>query len=201
MIIRVVSVSDRMELAEIHDIFRTILGWSGDLGYIIRVHGQEFNSFRRKTRSKALHELKLHRQEKFLYVCDTLHMWEWDIRVLDIEDGAEDDGMPICLSGRGAAPPESCGGPTGYRLMLKRQQDGTAMSDPLRVEAGIEMLAEACPDEPAQTWDLLRTVLDNGFQSIDQRLKELGPVQPDRFSLPEANERLSELAQRRRFRS
>ena len=28
MVIRVVSVSDRMELAEIHDIFRTILGWS-----------------------------------------------------------------------------------------------------------------------------------------------------------------------------
>ena len=79
MVIRVISVSARMELAELHDIFRTILGWSGDLGYIIRVHGQEFNSFRRKTRSKALHELKLHRQEKFLYVCDTLHMWEWDI--------------------------------------------------------------------------------------------------------------------------
>ena len=75
------------------------------------------------------------------------------------------------------------------------------MSDPLRVEAGIEMLTEAYPDEPAQTWDLLRTVLDEGFQSIDQRLKELGPVQPDRFSLPEANERLSELARLRRFRS
>ena len=99
----------------------------------------------RKTRSKALHELKLHRQEKFLYVDDTLHMWEWGIRVLDIEDGAEDDEVPICLRGCGAAPPESCGGPTGYRLMLKRQQDGTAMSDPLRVEAGIEMLTEACP--------------------------------------------------------
>jgi hypothetical protein len=26
-----------------------------------------------------LHEF--HRQDKFLYVCDNLHMWEWDIRV------------------------------------------------------------------------------------------------------------------------
>ena len=26
-----------------------------------------------------MHELKLHRQEKFLYICDTLHMWEWDV--------------------------------------------------------------------------------------------------------------------------
>jgi hypothetical protein len=76
MVIRLVSVSDHMPLPEFHDVFRMILGWNGDLGYIIRVHGQEFNSFRRKTRSKALHEFKLHRQEKFLYVCDTLHMWD-----------------------------------------------------------------------------------------------------------------------------
>src|SRR6202051_3957301 len=85
MVIRLVSVSDQMPLHEFHDVFRTILGWNGDLGYIVRVHGQEVNSFRRKTRSKALHELKLHRQEKFLYICDTLHMWEWDVRVVDIQ--------------------------------------------------------------------------------------------------------------------
>ena len=66
MVIRLVSVSDQLQLPEFHDIFRAILGWNGDLGYIIRIHGQEFNSFRRKTRSKALHEFKLHRQEKFL---------------------------------------------------------------------------------------------------------------------------------------
>jgi hypothetical protein len=78
-----------MPLSEFHDVFRIILGWNGDLGYIIRVHGQEFNSFRRKMRSKALHEFKLHRQEKFLYICDTLDMWEWDVRVLDIQDGVE----------------------------------------------------------------------------------------------------------------
>ena len=94
------------------------------------VHGQEINSFRRKTRSKALHEFKLHRQEKFLYVCDTLHMWEWDVRVLDIQDWVEGDHAPVCLGGRGATPPEFCGGPTGYRLMLKRQREGAAMSDP-----------------------------------------------------------------------
>ena len=58
MVIRLVSVSDQMPLHEFHDVFRTILGWNGDLGYILRVHGQEINSFRRKTRSKALHEFK-----------------------------------------------------------------------------------------------------------------------------------------------
>jgi hypothetical protein len=51
MVIRLVSVSDQMPLHEFHEVFRTILG---DLGYIVRVHGQEINSFQRKTRSKAL---------------------------------------------------------------------------------------------------------------------------------------------------
>src|SRR6202035_4338426 len=94
MVIRLISVCDHMPLPEFHDVFRIILGWNGDLGYIIRVHGQEFNSFRRKTRSKALHEFKLHRQEKFLYVYDTQRMWEWDVRVLDIQNGvgADDRG-------------------------------------------------------------------------------------------------------------
>lgn len=201
MVIRLISVSDHMELPEFHDVFRAILGWDGNLGYIIRIHGQEFNSFRRKTRSKALHEFKLHRQEKFVYVCDTLHMWEWDVRVLDIQDAIEGDDLPICVGGRGAAPPEFCGGPTGYRLMMKRQREGAAMSDPVRLAAGIQMMAEACPDQPAGTWDLLRTVLNEGFESIDRRLTELGPVEPDRFSFHETNARLNALAPSRRFRS
>ena len=74
------------------------------------------------------------------------------------------------------------------------------MSDPVRLEAGVQMLADACPGQSARTWDLLRTVLDEGLESIDLRLHELGPLQPDRFSLKEANGRLSELAQCWRLR-
>jgi len=68
MVIRLISVPDHLELPKFHNVMRAVLGWDGDLGYIIRIHGQEFNSFRRKTRCKALHEFKLHRQEKFLYI-------------------------------------------------------------------------------------------------------------------------------------
>jgi hypothetical protein len=199
MVIRLISMSDQLQLSDFHDIFRAILGWDGDLGYIIRIHGQEFNSFRRKTRSKALHQFKLHRREKFLYICDTLHMWEWDVRVVDIQAAVVGDDLPVCLGGRGAAPSEFCGGPAGYRLMLKRQREGAAMSDPVRLEAGIQIMAAACPDQPAGTWSLLRKVLSEGFESIDRRLKELGPVEPDRFSLQETNARLNALAQSRRF--
>ena len=197
MVIRLISVSDQLKLPEFHDVFRAILGWEGDLGYIVRIHGREFNSFRRKERGAALCDFQLHRQEKFLYVCDTLHMWDWEVRVLDIQDGVEDDLAPVCVGGRGAAPPEYCGGPTGYRLMLKRQREGAAMSDPRLLEAGVEMFAAACPDELGGTWDLLRTVLREGFESVDRRLEELGPVEPERFSLQETNARLNALAQHR----
>jgi hypothetical protein len=199
MVIRLVSVSDRTDFPALHEVFQAILGWSGDLGYIVRVHGQEFNSFRRSTRSKALRAFQLHRQEKLLYVCDVMDLWQWDLRVLDIQQGIEDDHTPWCLGGRGAAPPEHCGGPRGYRLMLKRQQQGSAIAEPAAVEATIQMLAAAHPDQSARTWDLLRETLDEGWRSIDRRLDQYGPLEPNRFSLKEANERLSALVKSGRF--
>jgi hypothetical protein len=45
---------------------------------------------------------------------------------------------------------------------------------------------------------LLRIAADDGLHGIDLRLKESGPLQPDLFSLQEANERLHQLMQRRR---
>jgi hypothetical protein len=75
------------------------------------------------------------------------------------------------------------------------------MSDPVQLEAGIQMLAEACPDTAADKWDLLRAALGEGFQSIDRRLQELGPLQPERFSLEEANVRLSAWAKGLRWSS
>jgi hypothetical protein len=54
------------------------------------------------------------------------------------------------------------------------------------------------PGEPTGTWDLLRSALEEGLQSIDRRLEECGPLQPNRFNLVETNERLAEL-QRRGF--
>lgn len=197
MVIRLVLVSDRTNLPGLHDAFHAILGWSGDLGYLVRIHGQEFNSFRRSTRSKALRDFQLHRQEKFLYVCDVMDLWEWDVRVLDIQQGIEDDHTPLCLGGRGAPPPEYCGGPRGYRLMLKRQQEGGAIADPASVEVTIQMLALTNPDQPARTWAL---TLDEGWRSIERRLEQYGPLEPNRFSLKEANERLSVLVEGERLR-
>ena len=48
MVIRMLAVPDYLDLPNFDEVFRTILD-RADLGFIIRVHGQEFNSFRLRT--------------------------------------------------------------------------------------------------------------------------------------------------------
>ena len=71
IVARVFSIADDVEITDLHDIFLSMLGWQQDLGFIIRVHGQEFNSYRRRTRGKRLRDFQLRRQEKFLYICNS----------------------------------------------------------------------------------------------------------------------------------
>ncbi len=87
IVARVVSVTDDLEISELHDVFLSMLDWAHDPGFIIRIHAQAFNSVRGSARGKRLRDFRLRRQEKFLYICDTLDLWEWVIRVLDVELG------------------------------------------------------------------------------------------------------------------
>ena len=202
MVIRVLAVPDYLDLSRFDEVFRTLLGWDG-LGFSFHVHGQEFISFLRRSRtwSKTLRDFQLRPRETFLYTCGGIDLWEWEFRLLDSEAGSNGDDAPVCLAGRGASPPEYCGGPTGYRLMLKRQKEGESMGTPAQVEAVIAMLTAAHPDQPASSWDILRGVMDDGLPSIDQRLEHYGPSEPNRFSLKEANQRLVELVERGRYRA
>src|SRR5262249_25476017 len=116
LVARLISVPDDLSLEELHDVLQLVLGWSGQAFYNFRIHGKEIGR-RRYLRTHFLREFQLHRQEKFLYVCDTLGMWEWDVRVLDIRDGVEGDYAPICVGGPRRCASGVFRGPTGYRLM------------------------------------------------------------------------------------
>ena len=202
MVIRILAVPDYLELSRFDEIFRALLGWDG-LGFSFHIHGQEFTSFLRRTRAqwKTLRDFQLRPREIFLYTCGGIDLWKWEFRLLDSETGSSGDEAPVCLAGRGASPPECCGGPTGYRLMLKRQKEGESMGTPVQVEAVIAMLTAAHPDQPASSWGILREVMEDGLRSIDQRLEQYGPLDPNRFSLKEANQRLATLMERGRYRA
>jgi len=200
MVIRLVSVSDRTDLPG-RMMFSMPSSAGAARSRLYRSHSRpRVQQLPPQHTIEGASRFSAARQEKFLYVCDVMDLWEWDVRVLDIQQGIEDDHTPPCLGGRGAPPPEHCGGPRGYRLMLKRQQEGGAIADPASVEAIIQMLAWTHADQPARTWDLLRETLE-GWRSIDRRLEQYGPLEPNRFSLKEANEWLSVLVEDGRLRS
>jgi hypothetical protein len=84
--------------------------------------------------------------------------------------------------------------------MFKRQQQGASVSDPVLVEATIQLLYASHPEQPASTWNLLRDAIREGWQNVDRRLLKHGPLEPNHFSLQEANERLATLSRRGRNR-
>jgi hypothetical protein len=84
---------------------------------LFRVHGQEFHSFRRATGSQTLRQLQWRPSESFLYTCGAVDLWECEIRLWEEEPGSVSVDARRCLGGRGGAPPQPCGGPTGYRRM------------------------------------------------------------------------------------
>ena len=64
MAIRLVAVPDYLELDDFDDAFHAVLGWEGGIGYTFQVQGQEFNSFRRRTRAKRMRDFAFHRHTR-----------------------------------------------------------------------------------------------------------------------------------------
>lgn len=74
------------------------------------------------------------------------------------------------------------------------------MGSPAQVEAVIAMLTAAHPDQPASNWDILRQVMDDGFEEHWPAAGTVRALGPNRFSLKEANQRLAKLMERGRYR-
>jgi len=187
LVARLISVPDDLSLEELHDVLQLVLGWSGQAFYNFRIHGQEIGR-RRHLRTHLLREFQLRRREKFLYTYDFLDLWEWEIRVLDIEPGRAEAWRPRCLAGRAATPPEECGGPRGYMRILDQRKYYPPMAEQELVEKALQRIAGVLPDRGHR--DLLKELLDQGLEKAVQRLKEYAQFQPDRFSLQEVNDRL-----------
>ena len=68
MVIRVLAVPDYLDLASFDEVFRSLLRWDG-LGFSFHIHGQEFTSFlrRTKTQRKTLRDFQLRRPPNSTY--------------------------------------------------------------------------------------------------------------------------------------
>jgi hypothetical protein len=117
------AVPDSLFLHEFDVLFRAVLSW-GHIVFLFRVHGHEFNSFRRATRSKRLRQFQLRPIEAFLYHYRAIDLWEWEIRLLD---------EPSQCRGREALSRRSI---LGMRI-LHRALDWTAVTRRLDIDRAV----------------------------------------------------------------
>ena len=128
-------LSDRTRLAELHAIIQIAMGWSN-------LHPHQFWQ-KGGTESVADHQvienerrvtlavLDLGENDCVLYEYDFGDGWEHEVRVEKVLSAGDlmalhrlsPGDLPICVAGRRACPPESCGGPESYARMLQALAD------------------------------------------------------------------------------
>lgn len=129
---RRVLVPSDISFAEFHKVIQIAMGWtnthlysfSDSLRYtsvVIEEPSEDDLNFG----SKAFdaNKLKLHEyfydgsQPKIVYEYDFGNGWEHDILLEKIIEEGESGDIFKCVAGRGACPPEDCGGPWGYERL------------------------------------------------------------------------------------
>ena len=87
--------------------------------------------------------LKKKNLSKFVYVYDFGDDWIHDLTLESIDEDAS-LVHPVCLAGKGACPPEDCGGPYGYEAMKMHFAE---RNDKEELESYCEWLCLESPDD------------------------------------------------------
>ncbi len=122
MVWRRVLVPASSTLRELHGVLQAAMGWEGIHLYQFHLHAVRYGSFELSASSPdvAIDKLGLRRGARFVYEYDLNAVWRHEIRIEDRSEPDPRKTYPLCLDGRGACPPEDCGGPAGY---LERRDD------------------------------------------------------------------------------
>jgi hypothetical protein len=108
-----------MRLDRLHDVIQTAMGWTDTHLHVFSTVVGDYGipdpepGFRNE-RSARLAQFLKEPGDRMHYTYDFGDGWEHDI-VLEKRLGPDpDERIPTCLAGKGACPPEDCGGPWGY---------------------------------------------------------------------------------------
>ena len=130
---RRLEVPADISLARLHTVIQIAFGWhDGHLHVFQTPHG-EFGVAAAELGHRAeapvtLEQVAPDAQSKIRYTYDFGDDWEHDIRVEKVLDRDETASYPRCTGGRRAAPPEDCGGVSGYADLVE------ALTDPAHPE-------------------------------------------------------------------
>jgi Plasmid pRiA4b ORF-3-like protein len=105
-------------LAQLHDILQFLFDWSGEHLHEFHIYGKDYGSNGADTRDVRLSDFRLHPGERFRYVYDFGAYWQCDIRLEASLPASAKRFYPVCIGGKGAAPPEHCRSPWAYMEMM-----------------------------------------------------------------------------------
>ena len=138
---RRVVVPDQYTLADLHLVIQAAMGWTNShLHTFTAPDGREYGDL--SLDDVGLDEIGF-ADDSTVVVADvlraprdTLHYeydfgnaWEHRIELMAIRAG-EPSGAPACIAGRGACPPEDCGGVYGYEELIEALSGPGAEQDP-----------------------------------------------------------------------
>ncbi len=108
-----------MRLDRLHEVIQTSMGWTDTHLHVFSTVAGDFGvpdpelGFRNE-RNARLGQFLKQKGDRIQYAYDFGDGWEHDVvleKRLDPDPGAQ---LPACPGGKGACPPEDCGGPWGY---------------------------------------------------------------------------------------
>ena len=176
---------DSLSIADLHHVIQVLMGWEDDYLHRFRIHGRDYGVariggpiFAPDAAAVPLSRFAFRPSERFLYEYDFRAGWQIEVRVERVISVAPGVGhrIPICAGGRGASPPDNCGGPRLYTAQ-SRDALGWPMADD--VDAVVAVLRRVADgddtvlDDPAEHSD---------FEWVVSRLKAREPFLAEGFS-------------------
>ena len=117
MIWRRVKVRSDSTIADLHYIIQIAMGWTDSHLHRFVIHGKDYGvaqiggiNFTDDPTEIKLADFAWKVKEQFLYEYDFGDFWQHQIRVEAILTSKSKSLVPVCVTGKGACPPEDCGG-------------------------------------------------------------------------------------------
>jgi hypothetical protein len=127
---RRIQVAGETTLVQLHRILQRVMGWEGYHLYQFVVGGIEYGDPSileemegEDARMVTLATLVRGEKDKFLYEYDFGDSWDHELLIEKMLPPEAGKHYPVCLAGKGACPPEDCGGVWGYAGFLEAIHD------------------------------------------------------------------------------
>jgi len=116
---RRVLVHTGITLRDLHEVIQQAMGWENYHMHVFSTGWKEYGSpdpeLEYASDKKArLSEVLTASGDRLRYTYDFGDDWEHDIVLEEIRPAEPTEAYPICIAGKGACPPEDCGGAWGY---------------------------------------------------------------------------------------